>query len=300
MSNSWSQNRYRQEVAIDLGTAFVRVATKESGVVTIPTVLSPLLHYGVLTNPEAVANLLTPFLARTRRFGLLCPRVVAGFSTNLAVVERETMVMAFHQAGASAVTFVAEPYAAAIGADVDILSPYAQMVVDIGDGVTDCAIIRDGEILESQVANVGCGTFRSVVKETIQRCWGYCLDVAEVERMIALAGTYTARPMATDIQVKVQDSTSVAWDLSVRQIALQAMIEPLVVEILDTVSKLLQKLPPTSNCEIIESGILLTGGGALLPGLQQRLTDTTAIQVTIPAKPLDAVIKGLRRMLLHP
>jgi rod shape-determining protein MreB len=297
MANYWGRNPWRCEVAIDLGTAFARVATKKFALVTIPAALSPPLRHGVVADQQAVVSLLAPLLGRAKRLGLLRPRVVVGAPTDATDAERETLTAALQQSGAGS---VAEPLAGVIGAGADILSPYAQMIVDVGDGVTDCAIVRAGEILESQASRVGCGSLRESVQDKLQSCWGHCLKVAEVERIIAAAGTGAARPTDANIQVSVEGYAAVpVQPLSVCPVALQAMIEPLVVEILGTATNLLKKLPPACSCEIIESGILLTGGGALLPGLRERLAEAASIQVITPAKPLDVVIEGLRGRLEH-
>lgn len=300
MTNYWDRNPWCCEVAIDLGTAFVRVATKNPAQVTIPAAPVPFLRHGVVADQQAVVNLLAPLLGRARRFGLLRPRVVVGAPTDASEAERETLTAVLKQSGAGSVAIVAEPLAAAIGAGADILSPYAQMIVDVGDGVTDCVIVRAGEIFESQTSRVGCGTLRELVRDNLKRGCSHSLKSTEVERIIAAVGTDAARQIAGNIQISMAGYAAVpVQHLSVCPVALQAMIEPLVVEILGTATNLLRKLSPARSCEIIESGILLTGGGALLPGFRERLAEATSIQVITPAKPLDVVIEGLRKRLEH-
>ncbi|BCR04889.1 hypothetical protein DESUT3_19580 [Desulfuromonas versatilis] len=172
--------------------------------------------------------------------------------------------------------------------------------MDVGDGVTDCAIVRAGEILESHATRVACGSLRERVQGCFHQSWGLCLTAAEVERMIATVGA--GKLLRTDTHILVKTASRDVGSpvaLTVRPATLQSMIEPLVSEIIDTATNLLQKVPPALGCEIIESGILLTGGGALLPGLRERLTEAASIKVTTPAKPLEVVIGGLRGMLMH-
>lgn len=300
MANYWDRNSWRCEVAIDLGTAFVRVATKKTAVVTMPTTQSPipLLRNGVIIDQQAVSDLLRPLLGRARRLGLLRPRVVVGTPTDATDEEREVLATALHQAGAASVGIVSEPFAAAMGAGVNLLSPYAQMIVDVGEGVTDCVIVRAGEVLESQASRIGCCSLRDLVHDDLHRCWGQTFTVTELERMIAAAGTGNARRIDSNIEIRVGScKADFRKPLSVRPTAFHAIIEPVVVEVLATAVNLLRKVPPALGCEIIESGIVLTGGGALLPGLRERLAEETSIQVTTPAQPLDAVILGLRGML---
>lgn len=300
MANYRRRNFWRGEVAIDLGTAFVRVAMKKFQALTMPTALLPAypLRNGVIVDPQAVADLLRPSLARAKRLGLLRPRVVVGAPTDATGDEREALTMALHQAGAASVAIVSEPFAAGIGAGADVLSQYAQMIVDVGEGVTDCAIVRAGEILEAQASRTGCGSLRNLLHRDLHRCWGETFTVAELEQIIAATGVGNTRTVDANIQIRVghRDAASQGF-LSLRPAVLQGTIEPWVVEILGTATTLLRKLPPVLGCEIIESGIMLTGGGAMLPGLQERLAEATAIKVTIPPEPLDVVIKGLRGML---
>ncbi len=303
MANNWVQNPWRNEVAIDMGTAFVRVATDKFGVKTIPTTQtgrSPL-RGGVVTDRDAAASLLWPWLAKAKRLGLFSPRVLVGIPTDATDEELEMLTEALYQAGAVNVSIVSEPFAAALGAGLNILSPFAQMIVDVGEGVTDCAILRAGHILESHATRIGCSSFRECVQDNFRRYWGgFDLNMAEAGRIIAVAGTERTRLNDVSILVKVASLDGAKQEpLPVRPATLQDMIEPLVLEITGTAINLLRKVPPAVGCEIIESGIVLTGGGAMLPGLRERLAEATSIKVTIPAEPLDVVIKGLRGMLEH-
>lgn len=302
MANFWGRPPWRGEVAIDLGTAFVRVITKKIALVSMPTprLPTPALRNGVIADQQAVTDLLQPLLVRARRFGLLRPWVLVGAPTDATGDDREALTTALHQAGAASVAIVSEPFAAAMGAGINILSPYAQMIVDVGDGVTDCAIVRAGEILESHASRIGCCSLRERVGGEFHHCWGDFFTAAELERIIAEAGTGHARPSGSNIEISVGGRDAVSpRPLSVRPATIHAMIEPWVAEILATVASLLGKAPSSLGCEIIESGIVLTGGGALLPGLSERLAEATAIKVTSPTKPLDAVIEGLGGMLEH-
>ncbi len=294
---------WRNEVAIDLGTAFVRLATARFGVVAIPAMLmpEPPLRNGVVVNPQAVVDIVRPFLTRVRRLGLFNPRVVVGAPSDAAAEERETLIAALRTADAASVQIVPEPLVAAVGVGMDLSSPYAQMIVDVGDGVTDCVIIRGGEILDSQASRVGCGRLRDSVRDGFQNCWGLSLGTTKAEQMIASVGVGKYKQNDTKINVRVgRCDVEPSIPLTIRSTLIQAMIEPSILEIIDTATNLLRKVPPTVGCEVIESGIVLTGGGALLPGLRERLAEATSIRVTTPAKPLDAVIGGLLGMLVHP
>ncbi|ALC15830.1 putative actin-like ATPase [Desulfuromonas soudanensis] len=292
----------RNEVAIDVGTAFIRLATAKFGVVVIPTMSmsEPPLQHGVVANSQKLTEIVRPFLNRAKKLGLLSPRVIVGSPTDASEEERETLMAALFAADAASVEIISEPFAAAIGIGMDFCNPYTQLIVDVGDGVTDCAVIRGNEILDTHASRVGCGTLRESIKDCFLRCWGLSLLSSETERIIASAGV--AQNKLTDNKIQVgtgnnKDASPIP--IIIRQASIHAMIEPAILKIIDTVTNLLRKVPPAFGCEIIESGIILTGGGALLPGLRERLAERTSIRVTIPEKPLDAVIGGLGDMLVH-
>lgn len=292
----------RNEVAIDVGTAFIRLATAKFGVVVIPTMLmsEPPLQHGVVANPQKLTEIVRPFLSRARKLGLLRPRVIVGSPTDAAEEERETLMAALFAADAASVEIVSEPFAAAIGIGMDFSSPYTQLIVDVGDGVTDCAVIRGGEILDSHASRIGCGTLRESVKECFLHCWGLSLMPSETERIIASVGVAQDKLTGNRIQVGIgNDKGASPIPITIRPASIHAVIEPAILKIIDTVVNLLRKVPPAYGCEIIESGITLTGGGALIPGLRERLAERTSIRVTIPEKPLDTVIGGLGDMLVH-
>jgi rod shape-determining protein MreB len=287
-----------RQVAVDLGTAFFRVATDRFGIVTIPTAAAPRspLRRGVVDDPQAVAALLRPALAGNRRLGLFGPRVVVGAPTDVRSSERQALEIALLAAGAVAVEIVPEPQAAAVGAGLDLGSPYAQMLVDVGEGVTDCAILREGRILATYACRIGCGSLRASVQERIRQCWDLSLSAAEAESLVASAGVGTAAP-ASSTPITIGNSPrSRRTALTIRPATVQALLEPTVEAILAAATTLLRRVPHALGCEIIESGIVLTGGGALLPGLRERLAAATSIHVTSPGNPLDAVVIGLQRM----
>ena len=156
-------------MALDLGTAFVRLATEKPGAAAISKALTPgtLIREGVIADNRAAANLLRPNLNRARRIGLPKPRIFAGFPTIATRKVRTALSTALHMAAAVTVVIVPEPRAAAIGAGLVLSSPYAQMIMDVGDGATDCTVIRAGEIVASQPKRIS--ESHSLVETRIQR-----------------------------------------------------------------------------------------------------------------------------------
>lgn len=291
--SNWKPSQ--RKVAIDLGTAFIRVASRDLGLVTIPVGLAaktPLRH-GVVTDPGEVASLLRPLLNRARRLGV-DPRVAVGIPTDANPNERLALFRALCVAGVEEFEIVPEPQAAAVGAGVEVSSPYAQMVVDIGAGVTDCAVIKSGKILHARAVRIGCSTLRERVQAGCLRQRGINLTQREAERLLEEFGV--GRDANNCLAFRpFPERSSDKYGISAATV--HACIEPCIAEILTTIDDHLRTLPHEIGCEVIESGILLTGGGALLPGMSDRLRIATAIQVTRSNDPLDTVIRGLLNLM---
>lgn len=246
---------WRQQVALDVGTSTIRAA---SG-------LRPLIEYcsclgskagvrgGVVVDPATVAEILRPILDSTRLFGIVKPCVLACAPSDATQEERQRLHDAIMQAGASSVMIIPEPLAAAVGAGIDVSSPYAQMVVDIGEGVTDCALIKMSRIQTTSAVRVGCGQMRTGLPPVPFRQSGRLPD--------------------------------------------RHSLQPVLESITGLIDDFLQDLSPETGCEVIENGILLTGGGALIPGLSRYLEQHSGIHVVTAPKPRDSVVEGARAIL---
>lgn len=229
---------WRQQIALDLGTAAIRIAAAHGPVLELPSCLGARegLCGGVVVDQETVARLLKPQLAKRRLFGIVKPRVLACAPSDASRDERARLIRAVLEAGAASVYLIPEPLAAAVGAGLDVSSPYAQLVVDIGAGVTDCALIRMSRIQATAALRIGCS--------------------------------------------RLQDATQSSWH-----------------PVGDLLEGFLHDLPPEIGCEVIENGICLTGGGALIPGLPAYLEARTGITVTPAAIPCHCVVEGARAIL---
>jgi rod shape-determining protein MreB len=235
---------------------------------------------------------LRPEITRAAGRGLLGPAVLAGAPTDVRASERKALLNALYAAGAGTVQIVPEPLAAAVGANLDISLPYAQMIVDVGDGVTDCIILRSGSIVRSGASRVGCITLRQRVWQGMRSRWDRTLSAAEAERMMASIGVASGAPGA---KTGGAQEDGRGYPAEIRQ-TVYDLVEPALEEILSVPAALLREVPADVGSEIIESGILLTGGGALIPGLRERLAAATAICVHTPESPLDTVVRGLQSM----
>lgn len=286
---------FRRPVAIDVGTAFLRIATERSPMVTIPATLAstPLMQGGVVLHPSELTAYLRAEVIRSKGLGMLGPAVLTGVPTDARDTERKALLQALCGAGAGSVRIVPEPLAAAVGANLDISLPYAQMVVDVGEGVTDCIVLRSGSIVRSCAQRVGCGTVRERVRRGMESKWNSRFSRDQAERMVTTMGVDRGFPGEEAGAAKNRECNTP--DENCR--AVRAWAEPAVEEILSVAGALLREVPADIGSEIIESGILLTGGGALIPGLPERLAAATSIRVSTPDSPLETVVKGLHYMM---
>ncbi len=261
-----------------------------------PTV-SPL-HAGVVADIEAASSLLKPFLKRAQRFGLFKPRILACAPTDACEEERAALIEAAQRAGASEVYIAPEPLAAAIGAGLDVASHYAQMIVDIGDGVTDIAVVRSGNLILTSAVRTACSDLRNAVAQMVSFRHGVLLFPQEAERLMQLIGaTFDYDQEELVVTSGTDLLTGEALDLCVSSHDLNEAIEPILENIVEAIHNTVRKLPEETSCEVIENGICLTGGGAQLQGLPERLAAATSLDVRVADDPMMAVINGARQML---
>lgn len=275
---------WRQDVALDVGTATTRVAIGMHRLIEHPskTIVKRALRGGVVVDGDAAVAFLKPLLAQVKTFGVVGPRVLACAPSDVKRSERELLIKSIVNAGASSVVVIPEPLAAAVGAGIDVSSPYAQMVIDIGEGVSDCAIIQSSKILATCAVRTGCAGMRREIVLSAERSGLSAITDDEAEELLRTHG------------VAVSASGSLGPGGRAHP---AAAVEPAVEEILATVDSFLRGLHHSLGCEIIESGIWLSGGGALIPGIRERLEERTGISVRTVGNPLVAVIEGARGIL---
>lgn len=282
------------DLAVDLGTATTRVAGGREGICLRPSTAENIraLNRGVVVDVRAATALLRPMMQKRRRATMARLRVLACAPSDVTPVERNAVRTSILEAGASSVIVVPEPLAAAVGSGIDIGCKYAKFLVDFGDGVTDCAVIRDGQIVASLAERVGCGDLRRAVQSFVEGSTGLPISEGEAERVLRKVGlgrqgeeichgTSAGRP----VQVLVPLA------------ALHDELWPVIERMLAPIKALLRDIPASIGAEVIEDGIFLTGGGALLPGMRDAVALKSAIDTRIVADPLGAVICGAWTML---
>jgi rod shape-determining protein MreB len=255
-----------------------------------------------------------PALRRLGHRGVAAhPRVLACAPTDASAEEREAVVEACYRAGAAAVVLMPEPVAAALGDGIDYASPVATLLMDIGEGVTDCAVIRRGALSTSFASRIACADLRAAARDAVRAASGVELSDAEAARVVAEVGVQPPslddfglplllRSVRVTPGAAAGDGAASAPDAQTWVPAglIEQALEPVAVRIVGTVRSLLVATPGLRR-ELRESGanILLSGGGALIPGFVARVKQATGLPVRVVRHPLDAVVEGAKRVLPH-
>jgi rod shape-determining protein MreB and related proteins len=251
------------------------------------------LRHGVITDFETTEAMLRHFIGRVHRSRFAHPRLVMCAPSGITEVERRALEEASLSAGARSVTLIEEPMAAAIGAGLPIGEPIANVVVDIGGGTSEVAVISLGGIVVSRSLRLGGYDFDEAVANFVRR--HHRLAVGETTSEAVKLQVGGVRPDAGDTtyQVRGRDPASgLPREAQVTSAEMREALEPLVAEIIDSVKDALENTPPELAADLTRRGILLAGGGALLRGFAERLQFETHVPVAIADDPLTCVVLG--------
>ncbi len=226
------------------------------------------------------------------------PRVLICVPSQVTSVERRAVIQAALEAGASEAHTIEEPMAAAIGAGLPISTPGGNMVVDIGGGTTDIAVISLGGIVASESLRVAGNRMDEVIIRHIKAVYSLMIGERTAEEIKTRIGS--AYPMDQELTLSVKGRDMVAGlpkTVEVSSIEIREALSEPVTSIVEKVKRVLEQTPPELAADIIERGIVLTGGGALLRGLDKLLTVATGIPVYVAEDPLSCVAIGTGRAL---
>jgi rod shape-determining protein MreB len=196
------------------------------------------------------------------------------------------------------ITLVPAPFAAAIGMGLDVQSRYAQMVVDIGEGITEVAAIRAGTVISSRISTKACAAIRNALQVRVRDRFGIALSSHEAERLMQELGTAPGA-ILENLSSGIRADHNGGSETSICMTSLQVnqAIHPLIVELGEVINGFLLGLPDDIACEVIESGISLTGGGACLRGMADFLSAATRMDIKVADDPIHASINGAGKML---
>lgn len=321
---------FSRDIGIDLGTANTLVYMKNKGIVmrepsvvavdvTTDTVLAVgsqaknmigktpgsivavrPLRDGVIANFDITAAMLKYFIRKTVRSGLFNkrPRVVVCIPSGVTEVERRAVEDAARQAGAKDVELIQEPMAAAIGAGLPVSEPMGSMVVDIGGGTTEVAVISLGDIVASRSVRVAGNKFDEDIISYVKKKYNLLIGERTAENVKIQVGSAFSYDDEGSMEIKGRNLVDgLPKNVEISAVEVREALEDSLHMIVDAIKTTLESTPPELAGDIISHGIMLTGGGALLRGLDQLISQQTGMTVHVADSPLDCVADGTGKRL---
>jgi rod shape-determining protein MreB len=256
------------------------------------------LQAGVISDYEMTEKMLEQFLRRLSRFALVKPRVVVSVPSGVTEVEERAVIQATMEAGARRVYLIEEPYAAALGAKLDISGPDGRMVVDIGGGTTDVAVLSLGGVAVSSSIPIAGDTFDEAVVGFMRRHYGMLVGLGTAEEVKITIGCVYDRPEESVMVVKGRDlKTGLPKEQSVSSAELIEAFKRPSRQIVDEVLSVLEHSSPELVADIAQNGIVLTGGGSLLYGFDKLIAERTEIACSIADDADSCVAYGCGKSL---
>ncbi len=318
-----------KDIGIDLGTASVLVYIKGKGVVlNEPSVVAidkntgrPLkvgaeaqamlgrtpgnivairpLRDGVISDYDMTERMLKEFIRKvTGGFHLFPPRIMVCVPSGITEVEERAVIDAGRQAGARRVYLIEEPVAAAIGAGIDITKPDGHMVVDIGGGTSDIAVISLSGVVESASIKVAGDQFNESIVKYMRRKHNILIGERTAEQMKMEIGCVYPKEEEATIEIKGRClMTGLPKTITVNSTEMMEAFEGPVERILEAVHNVLERTPPELVADISNNGIVMTGGGSLVDGFDKLITARTGIHTVVAEDAISCVAEGTGKSL---
>lgn len=320
---------FSKDVGIDLGTANVLIYLKGKGVIlNEPSVVAidrntkkvlavgeearqmigrtpenivairPLKD-GVIHDFDITEAMLKYFIQKLKLRGFMSkPRVLVCCPSNITPVEQKAIRDAVVRAGGGEVYLEEEPKVAAIGAGMDIFQPSGNMVIDIGGGTTDVAVLSMGEVVTAQSLRVAGDQFDQDIAAYIKKKYKLLVGERTAESLKMSIGSMILADKNDTMDIRGRDMvTGLPKVISFTSEELLEAISDSIEMIIKAAKNVLEKTPPELSADIIDRGIMLTGGGALISGLDRRLTEELFVPVYVAENPMDCVVLGTGMIL---
>lgn len=313
-----------KDIGIDLGTANVLINVKGKGIVlNEPSVVAIDTHTGkvlavgteaykmvgrtpgnirsirplkdgVIADFDITEAMLEYFINKLNVKGVFSkPNILICAPTNITDIEQKAIIQAAEKSGGRHVYLEFEPKVAAVGAGLDIFQPQGNMVIDIGGGTSDIAVLSLGEIVTSRSLRLAGDKMDASIAAYVKNKHKLIIGEHTAEQIkIKIGAVYGADPKET-IEVRGRDiATGLPREVSVTSAEVSDALHETMMAIIDGAKGVLEKTPPELSADIIDRGIMLTGGGALLKGISQLFADELKVPVLLADDPLDAVALG--------
>ena len=257
------------------------------------------LKDGVIADFTATQLMLKNLISKVcQRYGVVRPRVVVGVPSGITEVEERAVEESVLQAGAREVYLIEEPMAAAIGANLDVAEPSGSIIVDIGEGTTEVAVISLGGIVVSTSLRVAGDELDEDIVNYVKKEFNLAIGETTAEEIKIGIGCATPLMTETPMVVRGRDlSTGLPQNVEITSSQVMESIAESINDIVESVKQTLEKTPPELASDIMEKGIVLAGGGALIQNLDKLLSYKTGMPVYIAENPLDCVVKGTEKTI---
>ena len=254
---------------------------------------------GVIADFTATQLMLKNIIGKVgKRYNIGRPRVVVGVPSGITEVEERAVEEAVMQAGAREVYLIEEPMAAAIGASLDVGEPSGNIIVDIGGGTTEVAVISLGGIVVSHSLRVAGDELDEEIVNYIKREMNLAVGDTTAEQIKMQLGC--AMPLMTEMSMEIRGrdlTTGLPKNMTITSTQVEDAIKESITKIVEIVKLTLEKTPPELAADIMEKGIVLAGGGALIKNLDKLLSIETGMPVYVADEPLDCVVRGAGKTL---
>ncbi|MEK4424041.1 rod shape-determining protein [Solibacillus sp. FSL K6-1523] len=320
---------FSKDIGIDLGTANVIIHVKGKGIVLnepsvvaidkksgkvlavgeearqmvgrTPGNISAIrpLKDGVIADFDITESMLKHFINKLDVKGFLSkPRILICCPTNITSVEQKAIREAAEKAGGKKVYLEEEPKVAAIGAGMDIFQPSGNMVVDIGGGTTDIAVLSMGDIVTSESIKIAGDVFDNDILQYIKKEYKLLIGERTSEAIKMTIGTVAPGGRSDSMDIRGRDMvTGLPRTIEIHSEEIEQALRESVSMIVQSAKNVLEKTPPELSADIIDRGVIITGGGALLHGMDQLLVNELKVPVFVAENPIDCVAIGTGIML---
>ena len=319
---------FTKDIGMDLGTASVLIYIKDKGIVlNEPSVVAldkntgkllkvgadaqamlgrtpgniiaiRPLREGVISDYEVTERMIKEFLHKVIGFQLFKPRIIICVPSGITEVEERAVIDAGIQAGARRVYLIEEPVAAAIGAGIDITQPEGHMIIDIGGGTSDIAVISLSGVVESSSIKIAGDQFNEAVVKYMRRKHNILIGERTAEQMKMEIGCVYPKEEEATIEIKGRClMTGLPKTITVNSTEMMEAVEEPVERILEAVHNVLERTPPELVADISNNGIVMTGGGSLVDGFDKLITARTGIHTVVAEDAISCVAEGTGKSL---
>ncbi|WP_019230246.1 rod shape-determining protein [Sedimentibacter sp. B4] len=321
---------FRMDIGIDLGTASVLVYIKGKGIViNEPSVVAidintnkilevgeearkmlgrtpgnivaiRPLRDGVISDFDITEKMLKYFIKKAVGNSIIKPRVIICVPSGVTEVEKRAVLEASNNAGAKKTYLIEEPVAAAIGAGLDITKPSGHMIIDMGGGTTDIAVISLGGIVVSKSIKIAGDKCDDAIVRYVRKKYNVMIGLRSAEELKINIGTAFPEEEEKFMEVRGRNLvTGLPVNLTISSSDMLEALEETITSIADAVHSVLEKTPPELAADISEKGIIMTGGGCLIRGLDKLIGKRTGLNVAIADDAISCVAKGTGQSLEH-